>query len=64
MTVRIFRDSGDKVERINRVVKVLNHSYATGNDGTDINVYVLNPDMTTEEKKIHLDKWDFYDVET
>ena len=63
MILRIFKDGGNKVERIERLVKVINHSFGTGNNGMDIEIYVLNPDCTIDTKKMHLDRWDFYDVE-
>ena len=63
MTLRIFKESGRKVERINHVMKVLTHSQETAIEGIDIDVYFFNPDMSFEMKKIHIDKWDFYDVE-
>lgn len=63
MTLTIFKDGANKVERMNRVIKVLNHSSGTANDGMDIEVYFFNPDYSFEMKKIHLDKWDFFSIE-
>ena len=62
MTLRIFNEDG-KSRDIDNVVKVLNHSAGTGNNGIDIEVLTQDPETwVMNNQSIHLDKWDFYSV--
>ena len=63
MTVRIYRNAGEKIEIIHHVTHVLTHSAAIVNNGIDIEIDILNPDLKRKVMKVHLDMWDFYGVE-
>lgn len=63
MTIRIFKNCGENIETINRVTHVLTHSAATGNDGLDLEIQVVELNDTITTKQVHLEKWDFYGID-
>lgn len=63
MTLRIFKDGGNEVKTITRVMHVMSHSVATGNDGIDIEIHKFNLDDSFEIERIHINRWDFWSID-